>query len=102
MFRASCSWPQQLPRWPGAPALPNTRGLSAPLLRGQWRPDLLRRTASNPLSTCAGLRRSYPQGREAGRPSLQAPTKYELVINLKKAKFWASTYHRLCSPAPTR
>ena len=32
------------------------------------------------------LRRSHPQGREAGRSAGAAPTKYELVINLKTAK----------------
>jgi putative ABC transport system substrate-binding protein len=29
---------------------------------------------------------SSRRGRETGRPSRQAPTKYELVINLKTAK----------------
>jgi putative tryptophan/tyrosine transport system substrate-binding protein len=32
------------------------------------------------------LCRSHPQGRRAGRSAGQAPTKYELVINLKTAK----------------
>ena len=32
------------------------------------------------------LRRSHSQRRETGRPLVQAPTKYELVINLKTAK----------------
>ena len=32
------------------------------------------------------LRRPHPQGREAGRAAGQAPTKYELTINLKTAK----------------
>ena len=39
-----------------------------------------------PLPPRSQLRGSYPQGREAGRPSGAAPTKYELVINLKTAK----------------
>ena len=30
--------------------------------------------------------RSHPQGRKARRPAVQAPTKYELVLNLKTAK----------------
>ena len=33
---------------------------------------------------------------------VQAPTKYELVINLKTTKLSASTCHLRCSPAPTR
>ena len=33
---------------------------------------------------------------------VQAPTKYELVINLKTAKALASKSRRRCSPAPTR
>ena len=44
-------------------------------------PDLL-----GLLPTGGRLRRPHPQGREAGRSSVQAPTKYELVINLKTAK----------------
>ena len=33
---------------------------------------------------------------------VQAPTKYELVINLKTARRSASTVPKRCSPAPTR
>ena len=33
---------------------------------------------------------------------VQAPTKYELVINLKTARRLASRCRRRCSPAPTR
>ena len=39
-----------------------------------------------PTAQAAGLRRPHPQGREARRPAGEAPTKYELVINLKTAK----------------
>ena len=44
-------------------------------------PDLRR-----PAPTRGQLCRSHPQGREAGRSAGAAPTKYELVINLKTAK----------------
>ena len=48
--------------------------------------DLLWARLDRPVSTRGRLRRPHPQGREAGRPSVRAPTKYELVINLKTAK----------------
>jgi|SRR6516165_4847881 len=35
---------------------------------------------------CCRLRRSHPQGRETCHLPMQAPTKYQLVINLKTAK----------------
>jgi hypothetical protein len=38
------------------------------------------------MPTRSRVRRPHPQGREARRPAGQAPTKYELVINLKTAK----------------
>jgi ABC-type uncharacterized transport system substrate-binding protein len=38
------------------------------------------------LSPGSVLCRSYPEGREGLRPPVQAPTKFELIINLKTAK----------------
>ena len=52
----------------GGPA-PIARGLPVPLLRDWRRPDLLRARFDRPASARGGLRRSHPQGREAGRPA---------------------------------
>jgi hypothetical protein len=56
------------------------------LLRHPRGADLLWARLDRPVSTRGRLRRPHPQGREAGRPFVQAPTKYELVINVKTAK----------------
>ena len=42
------------------------------------------------------------RGEKANELPVQAPTKYELVINLKAAKAMASTCPQHCSRAPTR
>ena len=52
----------------GGPAQP-ARGLFQPLLRHWRRPDLLRGRSDRPAPARGRLRRSHPQGREAGRPS---------------------------------
>ena len=55
-------------------------------LRNRGRSTLLRARHRRSVSPCRQLCRSHPQGREASRPACAAPTKYELVINLKTAK----------------
>ena len=56
------------------------RLLASPPRRRRW-PDLLRPRHDRPIPTRGGLRRSHPQ-----RLPVQAPTKYELVVNMKTAK----------------
>jgi ABC-type uncharacterized transport system substrate-binding protein len=46
-----------------------TSDLSLPLLRRGWRPDQLRTRHARSVPPRRGLRRSHPQGREAGRPA---------------------------------
>jgi ABC-type uncharacterized transport system substrate-binding protein len=43
-----------------------------------------------------------PQGRKPSELPVQAPVKFELVINLKAPRRSASMCRRHCSPAPTR
>ena len=56
-----------------------------PRIRRRRRPDELRAELRTHIGA-RRLRRPNPQGREAGRPAGQQPTKFELVINLKTAK----------------
>jgi len=54
-----------LPRGPA----PSSRGLRYSRLRRQWRADLIWRRSNRSISPRGRLRRSHPQGREAGGPA---------------------------------
>ena len=84
-------------------AISLARRLSLSLLRHRRRPDLLRARSGRPVPPRGRLRRSHPQGREAGRP---AGAGADQVRAGHQPQDRQGARHRLsrrrCSPAPTR
>ena len=79
------------------------RGLLRALLRHSRRPDLLRARYHRPVPPGGGLRRSHPEGREAGRPAgAGADQVRDWWSTSRPQRRSASPCRHRCSPAPTR
>ena len=82
--------------------LSSTCGLSVPFFAELGGLISYRVHLSDNFSACGDLCRSYSQGPEAQRAPVQAPVKFEVVINLKTARRPASACLRCFSSARTR
>ena len=79
------------------------RGLSLPLLRRRRRPDLLWARSARPVPARGRLRRSHPEGREAGRPAGAGADQVRAGRSTSRPpRRSASPCRHPCSPAPTR
>ncbi len=68
------------------------------ILSHQWQLDHQLRKTGDIVRRFGFACRSHSQGGEAGRPSGQAPTKYELAIDLKIAKDRGWDHEESCRP----
>src|SRR5262245_42933449 len=60
--------------------------ISLPVFRNGGRPPLLRLRSAGSMAGGGKLRRSYPEGENPGVLPVRAPTKFELVVNMKTAR----------------